>query len=174
MTKNAHDKPALETLAGNTKRKKAHGTNMRLIALMAVVAVICLLASCSTTTAAERGKNVPYTVCSNYFVRNDAPRKPFGKIESREEFERLIGMAATMGGQTAWIDFDRQYAIVVSGDVSCTMTQFHPVSLVERGGEIVFTYSEENGGEVTYKTQPLLVIAVDRQYNKDVRMMRRL
>ncbi|MGM9714275.1 MAG: hypothetical protein ACI3Y5_09235 [Prevotella sp.] len=174
MTKNAHHKPALETQAGNTQRKNAHGMNMRRIALAAVVAMICLLTSCSTMMATDTAKNVPYTVCTNYFVRNNAPFKPFGKIDSKEKFDKLIGVAATMGPEPAWIDFDKQYAIVVSADKSYTPTHFYPISLTEEEGEIVFTYRQKTGRKMSYTTQSLLIIAVDRKYNKDVRMMRRL
>ena len=45
-----------------------------------------------------------------------------------------------------------------------TDTELIPVSLVRKGDTLTFTYQEKTGAKVPYVMQPLLLVAVDRQY----------
>ena len=109
---------------------------------------------------------VPFTVVRNYFFRNDAviPGNPM--VNDKASFDRLFGAAAFMGkgGEPTAIDFGRQFVIAVVNPVTDILTELEPVSLSRNGGELIFTYKEKLGEKQTWSMQPLLMVAVDREY----------
>jgi len=113
---------------------------------------------------------VPFVVAHNYFVRNDVIEPVPAKIGSLDEFERYFGMAAFMGknGQPTPIDFETQFAIAVVLSETNHSTELHAESLTDDGSKLIFTYSVDFAPEENTWTQvPMLLIFVDRQYERD-------
>ena len=130
--------------------------------LLALVSL--MLAAC------EQQKDVPFEVAHNYFVRNDVTDVIPAKIGSPDEFERYFGMAAFMGknGQPTPIDFETQFAIAVVLPQTKHSTELHAESLIDDGQKLTFTYRVDVAPEENTWTQvPMLLIFVDRQYERD-------
>ena len=109
---------------------------------------------------------VPFTVVRNYFFRNDAtvPSNPL--VNDKAAFDGLFGAAAFMGknGEPTSVDFERQFVIAVVNPVTDVLTELEPVSLSKTGEELIFTYKETTGDRQTWTMQPILLVAVDREY----------
>ena len=115
-------------------------------------------------------RNFPFVEAHNYFVRNDVTESVPAKIASLEEFERYFGMAAFMGkkGQPTPIDFEAQFAIAVVLPETNHSTKLHAQSLIDDGQKLTFTYRVDVAPEENTWTQvPMLLIFVDRQYERD-------
>ena len=118
---------------------------------------------------------VPYTQLQNYFFRNDAQIPANPKIDSQEQFDSLFGMAALMGpeGRPTPVDFERQFVISVVLPVTNQLTELNDEHLYAYKdllghSHLDFCYSAERGSDtLSYKMQPVLLIAVDRQYDAE-------
>ena len=120
--------------------------------------------------ACGQKKEVPFTEAHNYFVRNDVTGSVPAKICSLDEFEHYFGMAAFMGknGQPTPIDFEKQFAIAVVLPETNHSTELHAQSLIVDGQKLTFTYRVDVAPEENTWTQvPILLIFVDRQYERD-------
>lgn len=135
--------------------------------IASLIACILLAMSCRTNSAVC-GLEVPYTVADGYFVKNDAPSVPVGKITSQEEFFRFFGEATTMSRRPTPIDFTKQFVIAVSQNETDTATTLTPMLLVRSNTGITFTYNVEKGQKQSYRIQPLLLIVVNKKYEADV------
>lgn len=132
--------------------------------LIAFALAATMLAACG------QKKDIPYEVAHNYFVRNDVTAPIPAKIGSQEEFERYFGMAAFMGkkGQPTPIDFETQYAITVVLPETNHSTELLAESLIDDGQKLTFIYHVDVAPEENTWTQvPVLLIFVDRQYERD-------
>ena len=76
------------------------------------------LAACNSSNAAEADMNngdalqgVAFQIAKNYFFKNDQKIPANPKITTEEEFNKLFGMATTMGkdGMPTDIDFSKSY-----------------------------------------------------------------
>ncbi len=135
---------------------------MKKVFLLALAAA--MLAACG------QKKDVPFTVAHNYFVRNDVTESVPAKIASQEEFERYFGLAAFMGknGQPTPIDFETQFAIAVVLPETNHSTELHAESLIDDRQKLTFTYRADVAPEENTWTQvPMMLIFVDRQYERD-------
>ena len=118
---------------------------------------------------------VPYTKLQNYFFRNDAQIPTNPKIDTREQFDSLFGMATLMGsnGQPTAVDFKRQFVISVVLPVTNRQTDLYDEQLrsykdLLGHSHLDFWYSAERGSDtLSYKMQPVLLIAVDRQHDAE-------
>ena len=113
---------------------------------------------------------VPFVVAHNYFVRNDAIEPIPAKIVSLDEFEQYFGMAAFMGknGQPTPIDFEKQFAIAVVLPETNHSTELYAASLTDDGKKLIFTYRVDVAPkENTWTQVPMLLIFVDRQYERN-------
>jgi hypothetical protein len=120
--------------------------------------------------ACGQKKDIPFEVAHNYFVRNDVTESVPAKIASQDEFERYFGMAAFMGknGQPTPIDFETQFAVAVVLPQTNHSTELHAESLTDEGSKLVFTYRADVAPEENTWTQvPVLLIVVNRQYERD-------
>ena len=141
----------------------------RLVLIISViVSAVLLLADCKSQ---NQTRDIPYTVCEGYFVRNDADKVPLGKITSQSEFDKLFGMAAVMGRSITPIDFSKQFVIAVSEKPTANSTTYSPLSLVRSENGIVFSYGIERGSKISYVIQPLLLIVVDKKYESEVEVV---
>ncbi len=145
--------------------------------------ILFLLASCGgsqtqkndfqTSPAAVKQKTataIPYREADNYFFRNDAPMPTNPKINTQEEFDALFGMATVMGddGRPTAIDFNRQFVIAVVHPVTKKDVELDDERLLDDGQTLTFEYSVDRDNEVLgYEIQPILLIIVDRQYERE-------
>lgn len=118
---------------------------------------------------------VPYTELKHYFFRNDAQIPSNPKIDTREQFDSLFGMAPLMGpeGRPTPVDFERQFVISVVSPVTNKPTELYDEHLYAYkdllgGSHLDFWYSANRGSDtLSYTMQPILLIAVDRQHDAE-------
>lgn len=137
--------------------------------LMAIVSVI-FIASCACKHTCTSGKkSVEYTIAHNYFFNNDARIPTDPKVTDSKTFNKLYGMAATMGknGIPTNIDFNKQFVIGVVLPITNKQTKIIPGKLVKRNNELEFTYKIKRGSTMSSSMQPMLLIVVDRKYETD-------
>lgn len=130
-----------------------------------IILLAAMLAACG------QKKDVPFEVAHNYFVRNDVTEPISAKIASQDEFERYFGMAAFMGkkGQPTPIDFETQFVIAVVLPETSHSTELRAESLSDDGQKLTFTYHVDVADkENTWTQVPVLLIVVDRQYERDI------
>lgn len=130
-----------------------------------IILLAAMLAACG------QKKDVPFEVAHNYFVRNDVTEPIPAKIASQDEFERYFGMAAFMGkkGQPTPIDFETQLVIAVVLPETSHSTELRAESLSDDGQKLTFTYHVDVADkENTWTQVPVLLIVVDRQYERDI------
>ena len=130
-----------------------------------IILLAAMLAACG------QKKDVPFEVAHNYFVWNDVTEPIPAKIASQDEFECYFGMAAFMGkkGQPTPIDFETQFVIAVVLPETSHSTELRAESLSDDGQKLTFTYHVDVADkENTWTQVPVLLIAVDRQYERDI------
>ena len=148
-----------------TFRRRASGIpkdDMKKIIILALAALS--FAACGQT------KVIPYEVAHNYFLRNNVTEPVPAKINSQEEFAHFFGMATFMGknGQPTPIDFEKQFAITVVLPETNHSTEVHAGSLTDDGKKLFFTYQADvTANENTWTQVPVLLIFVDRQYERE-------
>ena len=131
---------------------------MKKIILLLLVAIS--LASCKT--AGE----IPFVEMTNYFFRN-ARIPEDARIDSKEMFESMFGMAAFMGkgGEPTKVDFSSEIVLAVVNPVTDVVTELKPVSLVREGKCLVLTCKKITGDKQSWSMQPVLLVKVDRSYD---------
>lgn len=134
--------------------------------LGAVILAAVMFTSCHTSSTTAGTQDVPFVMADHYFVKNDVQTLPHGAITSQEEFYRYFGEAAVMGGQPTNINFQKQFAIAVCAPQTNHHTVISPASLKLGGQNLTFTYHIEKGEQMGYTIQPLLLIVVDKKYEK--------
>ena len=82
--------------------------------MLFAIAMLLTLVACNNKPATAVENNiqkgeVPFEVAKNYFFKNNQVIPEYPKIVSEEEFNKLFGMATTMGedGKPTAIDFTR-------------------------------------------------------------------
>lgn len=119
------------------------------------------------------GVKIPYEEPSGYFVRNDVDTtqtKSF-KISSKEEFENIFGMAATMSSRPTPVDFSKQFAIAVIGQPTDISTQYVVGDLIGKGGMVTLVYRTEIGNKQSYTIRPFLLLTVDKKFDGNIRVV---
>ncbi len=131
-----------------------------------VSAAVAIMAAFFCLTACVGGEKVPFETVNHYFFRNNAERPADAKINTANDFLTHFGMGPVMGedGRPTFVDFKEKFVIAVVPPRTDTDTELIPVSLVRKGDTLTFTYQEKTGAKVPYVMQPLLLVAVDRQY----------
>ena len=111
---------------------------------------------------------VPYTVAQNYFFINDEPLPTNPKITTLKEFGRMFGMAAHMGedGTPTQVNFKHQFVIAIVSPITNRNTELTPLDLSANGDTLTFIYHERVGEEMTSSMQPMLLIVVDKKYER--------
>ncbi len=143
-----------------------------IFSLMSLGLFLLVLAACDSKPVMTE---VPYTKLQNYFFRNDAQIPTNPKIDTQEQFDSLFGMATLMGpnGQPTAVDFERQFVVSVILPVTNQPTelydeQLHSYKDLLGHSNLLFCYSAKRGSDtLSYKMQPILLIAVDRQYDAE-------
>ena len=122
-------------------------------------------------------KDVPFTELDHYFFKNGQAVPDHPKIDTKEAFTSLFGMAPIMGenGKPTSVDFSKEFVIAVVNPVTEFHTELKSESLRVENGELVFTYNETVGEKQSWSMQPILLVKVSRKFETEtVRMDRRL
>ncbi|MFN7312406.1 MAG: hypothetical protein ACK5UI_02890 [Bacteroidota bacterium] len=117
--------------------------------------------------------DIPFTLAKNYFVNNTVEKLDNPKIETAKTFNKIFGMATTMGkdGKPTEIDFDKKYVIAVILPETDLMTSIYPISLQkDENGKITLTYKTVVGEKQSYRTRPSFEIIVDRTENGSIEL----
>lgn len=140
------------------------------IILFISIAVMCCTFFCGCHTSQRLATTIPYTVADRYFVRNDVSGLPPATIVSAEEFEKYFGMAAVMGpnGQPTKIDFNKSFVICVALEPTDIDTNLSVISLTDMNSKLVLRYAIKRGKKMSYTSQPLLLLIVDKKHEKPV------
>lgn len=135
-----------------------------------ILTLLLATALYSSAVLAAPRTEVPYTVATSYFVRNDyqGPTLAPLKIESREAFDQVFGTAVVMGSQATPIDFDKQYVIAIVGPVVSSQMQLSATALQQTADQLLLSLKVEPGQALSYSIQPALILLVDKQYNGTV------
>ena len=144
--------------------------------LFAFVALLMIF-SCSQKqiTAVENNienKEVAFGIAKNYFFKNDLDILPASpKITTEENFNKLFGMATTMGkdGKPTSIDFSKQFVLAIVLPVTDLATEINPEKVEEKGDTLFYSYEVKTGEKQSYSIQPISIIILDKKYeNKEV------
>jgi hypothetical protein len=140
-----------------------------------IVVICALLLTTLIATAQKKSASpakVPFTIANRYFVKNDFQQGMLANpaIYSREEFEKIFGMATVMGknGTPTPIDFSKQYVIAVIPPATENSVTLKAVSLLKTGSNITLTYSYKEGKKLTYTSQSFLLLIVNAKYKGTV------
>ena len=121
--------------------------------------------------------NVTFEVAKNYFFKNDQVIPEYPKITTEEEFNKLFGMATTMGkdGKPTAIDFTKQFVLAIVLPVTDFATEINPVKVEEKGDSLLYTYEVKSGEKQSFRIQPVSIIVLDKKYeNKRVVLVNEL
>lgn len=136
------------------------------------ITLICLLLGVTHSYGHPPLSNVPYRELKGYFVKNTFKGKLTNpKIANKRQFDRIFGMAATMGkgGQPTPVNFRKQYVIAVITPKTRQAITLMPRRLEKNVyGRLRFYVDMLTGNTQTFTTSPCLLIAVDRQHNGPV------
>ncbi len=157
--------------------KERNKTNMK--KLLFAFAALILMAACSnkqdlatTSEDNQKGYEISFEVAQNYFFKNDVEMLPENpKITSEEEFNKLFGMATTMGkdGKPTEIDFTKQFVLAIVLPVTEFSTEINPEKVVEKGDSLLYYFEVKKGEKQTFSIQPISIIILDKKYeNKKV------
>jgi hypothetical protein len=121
---------------------------------------LALFTSCSTS------EKVSFQEADNYFFRNDATIPNSLKITSQQQLESLFGMATTMGpnGRPTKVDFSRQFVLAKVLPVTDVHTTMRPLKVTHKDNKLFFSYEVKRGQKMSYSTQPMTMVIVDRKY----------
>ena len=121
------------------------------------------------------GTPTTYGRLDNYYVNNEYYNQYYYDtkasnivITDRYEFQRVFGMATTMGsgynyGVPTNVDFNHEFVIAVVLPVTDYYTEIEPVSLNREGNKLYFTYKVYRGTRQGYYTQPFTAVVADRR-----------
>ncbi len=136
-------------------------------------AALLILAACDNkqfSTPAEEGKDVTkevaFEIAKNYFFKNDQAIPTSPKITTEEDFEKLFGMATTMGedGKPTEIDFTKKFVLAIVLPVTDIETEIIPIKVVEKNDTLHYTYKINTGEKLFFTIQPISIILLDKQY----------
>ena len=149
-------------------------------------ATLLAVAACTTkpTEATVEDNNaaeeVAFEVAKNYFFKNDQTIPASPKITTEEEFNRLFGMATTMGerlrvgdgtsgmdGKPTEIDFAKQFVLAIILPVTDIATEITPVKLEAKGDSLFYTYDVKIGEKQSFSIQPVSIIILDRKFENN-------
>lgn len=141
------------------------------IFLFVSVAVMYCISLCGCQISKTIDQAVPYELAKQYFVRNDVNGLPPTVITSDKEFEKYFGMATVMGpnGKPTEIDFNRSFVICIALEPTEIATDLSVISLTNtNSGQLDLRYEIKRGEKRSYTSQPLLLLIVDKKYEKPV------
>ena len=138
--------------------------------------MLLAMAACTDNSVSAVENNgesseVAFEVAKNYFLKNNQMIPETPKITTEEEFNKLFGMATTMGeeGKPTTIDFTKQFVLAIVLPQTDMATEISPVKLEEQGDSLLYTYEIKTGEKLSFTIQPVSIIIIDKQYeNKEI------
>lgn len=144
---------------------------MKNIFLFAAAAAVSVSCSSAKTGMQTFHAEVPYKEAKNYFVKNNQEEASANsKFESQQEFDKVFGMATTMGenGKPTAIDFSKEFAVAQIENPSSQKVELKPVSVKKNAEMLEIKYRKIVGGIQTYTSQPALILIIDNKYKGDI------
>ena len=107
---------------------------------------------------------IPYTTLENYFVRNDVDCSKQQRliINSKADFEKYFGMAATMGGRPTEVNWKKQFVVALIMPETKRATSVEPVNVKEQDDVLVFSYHVKKGDRISHSMVPFTAVAIDK------------
>ena len=95
---------------------------------------------------------VAFEVAKNYFFKNGQVIPEYPKITTEEEFNKLFGMATTMGesGKPTAINFAKQFVLAIVLPETDFATEISPVKVEEKGDSLIYTYDVKTGEKQSF------------------------
>ena len=135
--------------------------------------VIVVSVACNSVKSGDSALNqeVPYKEARNYFVKNNidaAIDNP--KFEDKESFDKVFGMATTMGenGKPTSIDFSKEFVVAQIEDPSTQKVELKPISVRKNSNLLEIRYRKIVGENQSYTSQPAMLLILDKKYNGEV------
>lgn len=129
-----------------------------------------LIAFSCTVNVAQ--KDIPYQSAKKYFVKNTSGQKDFIEkiITSQDEFDQIFGAATTMGqsGKPTPINFSKENVLALIYPKTNLEVQIIPISLQEKGQNIVYSYKVTEGGQRSFMTIPNTIIIIQKPDSKKI------
>lgn len=96
------------------------------------------------------------------------------KITSREDFDKIFGMAAVMGKDSmpTNIDFARQYVIAVICKTTNHSAALDVSDLVKSNDSIMVNYKYTEGEKTSYSSRPFKILIVDSQDQGELKLQK--
>lgn len=136
---------------------------------------IFIFDSCNSVKPGDSTLNeiVPYKEAKNYFVKNtvlaalDDP-----KIENQEDFDKVFGMAATMGenGKPTSIDFSKEFVVAQVEEPSTQTIELKPISIRKNSNILEIKYKRIVGETQSYTSQSSMILIIDKKYYADINL----
>ena len=138
--------------------------------LLAFTMLLAMVACTNKPVAAvgnnEESSEVAFEVAKNYFFKNDQVIPEYPKITTEEEFNKLFGMATTMGenGKPTAIDFTKQFVVAIVLPITDFATEINPVKVEEKDDSLLYTYEVKTGEKQSFSIQPVSIIILGKEY----------
>ncbi|PZU79836.1 MAG: hypothetical protein DI529_17155 [Chryseobacterium sp.] len=135
---------------------------------------ILLLVGCNSSVKSgdsALNEEVPYKVVKNYFVKNNIDATiDSSKFDTQQEFDKVFGMATTIGenGKPTPIDFSKEFVVAQIEDPSTQSIELKPVSIRKNSNILEIKYKRIVGENQSYTTQTSMILIIDRKYEGDV------
>ena len=115
-------------------------------------------------------QTVEFKTAENYFVKNTIKETVPTKITTQTDFDKYFGMATTMGenGKPTPIDFSKEFVIVVDHPETSLKTEITPISLEEKGSDVVLNYTITEGEDAGFTIRPFVMIIVNKDSDGNV------
>jgi hypothetical protein len=121
--------------------------------------------------------DVPFVTAKNYSIKNSFKNKQSGSsvITNQMEFDRIFEMQASADAdqKPLKIDFSKQYVIAIIDKASRNKAVMYANELKLQSNEMTLYYKKEEGEKQTDKTQPFLLLVVDKKYQGNLKIKRR-
>lgn len=142
--------------------------------LISYIVLLLILINCNSSVKSgdsTLNEEVPYKEAKNYFVKNNtdaAIGSP--KFETQQEFEKVFGMATTMGGngKPTSIDFSKEFVVAQIEEPSSQSIELKPVSIRKNSNILEIKYRKIVGENRSYITQTAMILIIDRKYKGDI------
>ena len=130
-----------------------------------------------TETVKSVETDVPFTEAKNYFVKNTYKDGELSnpKISTQADFDKIFGMATTMGenGKPTPIDFSKQFVVAVIGQTTDKATKLSVNSLKKIDHSMTLTYTQIEGEKQTYFILPVVLLIIDNQFKGEVMLQKK-
>jgi hypothetical protein len=150
----------------------------------------CMLIACENKNTTKTDKqetkkeelaaintDIPFTELKNYFVKNDYKDAELQgiKIKTQSDFDKIFGMAPTMGegAQPLLIDFATQYVIALIAKTSDNDTKLAINSLNKKDNNILLTYNQTVGEKQSYTSRHVKLLLVDNKYQGELEIQKK-